>query len=148
MIRKKGPEEDPDRIEVLSSEWVALENEKTCQEKMSVPESEKGKSKESQAVPTDSQKTGKANPPPVPEGVQMENDKDWTDNDYCDACFRAGLPSDHDDWDEEFHEKNNILYVEAHHEGLDCDNCGEKNIQGPRYLCTLCGDLNLCACCH
>jgi len=34
------------------------------------------------------------------------------------------------------------------HEGINCDNCGVKPIQGTRYKCTVCNDFDLCECCE
>ena len=34
------------------------------------------------------------------------------------------------------------------HDGIKCNNCGEENIEGIRYKCTVCPDFNLCQKCE
>ena len=47
-----------------------------------------------------------------------------------------------------FNENKNMSNLKIVHDGIKCNNCGEENIEGIRYKCTVCPDFNLCQKCE
>ena len=66
---------------------------------------------------------------------------------HCKWCFMSGLPTDHDESDEEYHDTN-LEYVAPCFKGISCNRCGEKDISEFRYYCQTCQDYNLCYECN
>ena len=80
------------------------------------------------------------------EAPEKENSA-FDEKKHCESCFLSGLPTDHDESDEEYHDLN-LEYLDPCHEGVSCDRCGEQDISDFRHYCPTCQDYNLCNDCE
>ena len=86
-------------------------------------------------------------PPQILENIPEETEETSEEKKHCESCFLSGLPTDHDESDEEYHDLN-LEYLDPCHKGVSCDRCEEQDISDYRYYCPTCRDYNLCNDCE